>query len=96
MFNHFSKKRPIFRGVAFTKKRNNKIKNIKNNTKTTRPNVLICELNKLCNILLYKIRIFDNLILSASTPITLKASLLILLINKFLLKDNQLTTYTCM
>ena len=65
----------------------NNIKNIQNNTKTTRPNVLICELNKLCNILLYKMRILDNLILSASTCTTLKASLLILLINEFLLNE---------
>ena len=66
----------------------NNIRNIQNNTKTTRPNVLICELNKLCNMLLYKMRILDNLILSASTSITLKASLLILLINKLMKNQN--------
>ena len=47
----------------------NKIKNIINNKVITVPKVSICDLNKLCNILLYNTNTLPNLTLSLSIPI---------------------------
>ena len=64
----------------------NKITNIENIPIITNPKVKICDLNKLCNKLLNKIKTPANLYSFSSSPILFLRSKLILLIRSFLLK----------
>ena len=64
----------------------NKIRNIKKIPRITIPKVSICDLNKLCNKLLNKIKTPDNLYSFFSNPYLVFSSELILFIKSFLLK----------
>ena len=73
---------PINESVVFL----NKIKNIKKIPRITKPKVNICDLNRLCNKLLNKIKTPVNLYSSLFKPILVFNSELILLIKSFLLR----------